>query len=145
MKMNELDIPGAQPPIDGYAPSGFRLAGRFHDGALVLSAAGVRPWDGAAAALTSGPEALGAEAAAPLAALRGEIDVLLVGLGTGLEAVPQSFRDGLAAVESAPDGFGVDYMTTPSACRTYNVLLSEGRRVAAALLPPLPAAAPDQG
>jgi uncharacterized protein len=26
-------------------------------------------------------------------------------------------------------------MTTPSACRTYNVLLGEGRRVAAALMP----------
>jgi uncharacterized protein len=32
-------------------------------------------------------------------------------------------------------GAGVEVMTTPSACRTYNVLLGEGRRVAAALIP----------
>ncbi len=32
-------------------------------------------------------------------------------------------------------GIGVDFMDTRAACRTYNVLLSVGRRVAAALLP----------
>jgi len=29
----------------------------------------------------------------------------------------------------------IDIMDTPSACRTYNVLTAEGRRVAAALIP----------
>ena len=45
-------------------------------------------------------------------------------------------RDSLAeraALEAA--GAGVEVMATPSACRTYNVLLAEGRRVAAALMP----------
>ena len=32
-------------------------------------------------------------------------------------------------------GLNVDYMDTGAACRTYNVLMAEGRRVAAALLP----------
>ena len=32
-------------------------------------------------------------------------------------------------------GVGVEVMSSPSACRTYNVLLSEDRRVAAALFP----------
>jgi uncharacterized protein len=32
-------------------------------------------------------------------------------------------------------GLGVEVMSSPAACRTYNVLLSEGRRVALALLP----------
>nr|MCU0854979.1 Mth938-like domain-containing protein [Paracoccaceae bacterium] len=32
-------------------------------------------------------------------------------------------------------GMGVEAMASPAACRTYNVLLSEGRRVALALLP----------
>jgi len=32
-------------------------------------------------------------------------------------------------------GIGVEVMSSPSACRTYNILLSEGRRIAAALLP----------
>ncbi len=33
-------------------------------------------------------------------------------------------------------GIGIETMDTPAACRTYNVLASEGRRVIAALLPP---------
>ncbi|HAL76885.1 MAG TPA: hypothetical protein DCM70_09750, partial [Rhodobacteraceae bacterium] len=32
-------------------------------------------------------------------------------------------------------GIGIEVMSSPSACRTYNILLSEGRRIAAALLP----------
>ena len=32
-------------------------------------------------------------------------------------------------------GLGVETMNSPAACRTFNILLSEGRRVAAALLP----------
>jgi uncharacterized protein len=32
-------------------------------------------------------------------------------------------------------GLGVEVMSSPTACRTYNVVLSEGRRVGLALLP----------
>ncbi|MCW1954481.1 MAG: MTH938/NDUFAF3 family protein, partial [Roseobacter sp.] len=32
-------------------------------------------------------------------------------------------------------GMGVEVMNSPSACRTYNVLAAEGRRVALAALP----------
>jgi hypothetical protein len=44
---------------------------------------------------------------------------------------PKAFREALEA------GIGVDPMASPAACRTYNVLLGEGRRIAAALLPVL--------
>ena len=33
------------------------------------------------------------------------------------------------------DGIGVEIMSTPAACRTYNILSAEGRRVVALLLP----------
>ncbi|MDZ4096854.1 MAG: Mth938-like domain-containing protein, partial [Paracoccaceae bacterium] len=69
------------------------------------------------------------DTAAPLA-LRGRIDVLFVGMGAEIAQVPPAFR---AALEEA--GIGVEVMNSPSACRTYNVLLSEGRRIAAVLLP----------
>ena len=126
MKMTELEFGGVQPPIDGYAPDGFRIAGAFYEGALILRAAGIDGWSASDLDLS---------AAGPLLALKGEIDVLLVGTGADLFEVPPPFRGAFAKIESDPAGFGVDYMTTPSACRTYNVLLSEGRRVAAALLP----------
>ena len=48
---------------------------------------------------------------------------------------PAAFR---SALEDA--GIGVEVMNSPAACRTYNVLLSEGRRIAVALLPVTPAA-----
>ncbi len=58
-----------------------------------------------------------------------EIEVLLLGTGSRLR-FPQS-RFLAALVEQ---GVGVEVMDTPAACRTYNILMSEGRQVAAALL-----------
>jgi uncharacterized protein len=69
------------------------------------------------------------DSATPLA-LAGRIDVLLVGLGPQITPVPRAFREALEAA-----GIGVEPMSSPAACRTYNVLLGEGRRIAAALLP----------
>ena len=55
--------------------------------------------------------------------------MLFVGTGREISHIPADFR---AALEA--EGLGVEVMSSPSACRTYNVLLSEERRVAAALL-----------
>ena len=125
MKMTELEFAGQRPPIDAYAPTGFRVAGRFFEGPMLLGPGGASPWVGAP---------LTAAAAEPLKTLRGEIDLLLLGLGAELIEVPQDFRAALAPLEADLKGFGIDFMATPAACRTYNVLLSEERRVAAALL-----------
>ena len=59
-----------------------------------------------------------------------EIDVLFVGTGDEIAHAPPEFR---RKVEEL--GIGVEVMASPAACRTYNVLLSEGRRIGAALLP----------
>ena len=66
----------------------------------------------------------------PIVAAAGKIDVCLVGTGDQITHVPTPFRDALEAA-----GIGVDFMSSPQACRTYNVLLGEGRRVGLALLP----------
>ncbi|MXW86364.1 MAG: hypothetical protein F4Z55_10850, partial [Boseongicola sp. SB0667_bin_21] len=60
----------------------------------------------------------------------GRIDVLLVGTGPELERLPEEFGDRLSAAN-----IGVEAMASPQACRTYNILLGEGRRVGLALLP----------
>ena len=72
----------------------------------------------------------GFEDTATLLALKGEIDVIFVGTGAEIAHLPANFRE---AFEEA--GIGVEPMASPAACRTYNVLLSEGRRIAAALIP----------
>ena len=56
--------------------------------------------------------------------------MLFVGTGAEIAHVPGGLP---GALEEA--GIGVEAMASPAACRTYNVLLSEGRRVALALLP----------
>ena len=119
MRTTEVDYTGRL-PVDGYAVGGFRVAGAVHLGPLALVPSGVVAWDGL-------PD-LG-----PFLERAAGFDVLLVGLGGEMGPPPPGFREARAALEAA--GAGVDLMATPAACRTYNVLLAEGRRVAAALMP----------
>ncbi|WP_407496584.1 Mth938-like domain-containing protein [Pseudooceanicola sp. MF1-13] len=114
MLLNEIDY-GKARPIDGYGPGFFRVGDQVHDAPILVTADRVTAWTGY-------------DDPAAIMALKGQIDVLFVGTGPDMAYVPQAFRD---AVEAA--GIGVEPMTSPAACRTYNVLLSEGRRVAAAL------------
>lgn len=56
-------------------------------------------------------------------------DVLLLGVG-----VRQRFPHPRLYRALTDAGIGVESMTTPAACRTYNILVAEGRKVAAAIL-----------
>ncbi len=60
-----------------------------------------------------------------------ELGPQVVILGTGKE---QQFPPPALYAPLLDKGVGVEVMATPAACRTYNILVSEGRRVAAALL-----------
>jgi uncharacterized protein len=116
MRLTEIQYDSAR-PIDGYGPGFFRVAGAVLRGPCLVT-----PWTaGAWGGLTD---------TASLIALAGRVDVLFIGVGAEIAHVPDDFR---APLEAA--GFGVEVMSSPAACRTYNVLLSEGRRIAAALLP----------
>jgi uncharacterized protein len=118
MRLTEITY-GAALAIEGYGPGFFRVGSHVMQGAVLVT-----PWDaGAWGGLN--------DAASPLS-LAGRIDVLLLGLGRDIMAVPPGF---IAALEGA--GIGVEPMSSPAAARTYNVLLGEGRRVAACLLPVL--------
>ena len=104
-------------PFDGYGPGFFRVGGAVHEGAALVHPGGVAPWGGLADADA-------------LVALAGAVDVILLGTGAEIAHPPAALRE---AVEAA--GLGIEPMSTPAACRTYNVLVGEGRRVAAAVLP----------
>lgn len=116
MRLTEISYGLAQ-PIAGYGPGFFRVGEHVLRGASLIT-----PWD-------AGPWGGTGDSAAILS-LSGRIDVLLLGMGKDIAHPPAAFRE---AVEAA--GIGVEPMSSPAACRTYNVLLSEGRRIAAALLP----------
>lgn len=104
-------------PIDGYGPGFFRVGGTVHHGPILVTPSGVKPWGGLADPAT-------------VLAHRDGIDVLFVGTGAEIAHLPETLR---TTLEDA--GIGAEPMASPAACRTYNVLLSEGRRVAAALIP----------
>jgi len=116
MQMNEMDFPGAR-PVEGYGPGFFRIGGEVFHGAVLTGEAGTSDWGGF-------------DDAAPLLALAGRTDVLVMGTGREICHIPAGLRRDL---EDA--GVGVEVMNSPAACRTYNVLVAEGRRVALAMLP----------
>ncbi len=116
MRLNEIRYTDAR-PVEGYGPGFFRIGGAVHHGPVAVLPSGIAAWGGYD------------DTGLLLAAASG-IDVLFVGTGAEIAHVPGAFR---AALEAA--GPGVEAMASPAACRTYNVLLSEGRRVGLALLP----------
>ena len=116
MRLNEIEYNDSQ-PIDGYGPGFFRIGGELIKGPVVTGPMGTQSWGGL-------------EDVDALVALAGGVDVLFVGTGADVAHLPDAVLDPLQAV-----GMGVEAMSSPAACRTYNVLLSEGRRVALALIP----------
>lgn len=116
MEMTEVSY-GAAIPIDSYGPGFFRVGGTAIHGAALIHATGARSWSGC-------------EDLAPILALKEQVDFILFGTGVQMTPVPTAFRQALEAA-----GIGIEPMASDTACRTYNVLVSEGRRVAAAVLP----------
>lgn len=116
MRLTELEFDDAQ-PVQGYGPGFFRITGEAVAAPLIMTASGAGPW-------------AGYDDLDTLLAMKGEIDVIFFGTGDEIGYLPSALKE---ALDEA--GIGVEAMNSPAACRTYNVLVSEGRRVAAALLP----------
>ena len=116
MKLTEVNYSDAL-PVDGYGEGFFRIGGEVFQGSVLTSVKGTVSWGGY-------------DDPAPLMALADQIDVLFIGTGAEIAHIPAALR---STLEGA--GVGVEVMNSPAACRTYNVLLSEGRRIALAVLP----------
>lgn len=116
MRLNEVVFNDAK-PVEGYGQGFFRIGGEVVHGPVITGAMGTQGWGGF-------------DDADPLLALAGKIDILFLGMGADIAHVPAGLRDQLEAA-----GLGLEVMSSPAASRTYNVLLSEGRRVALAMIP----------
>lgn len=116
-------VPGRH-PIEAYGAHGFRFAEMSHRGSILALPSGIHAWKVASAAdITE-------DSLAPLfEEAPGSIALLIVGTGRALVPVKSAVRARLRAA-----GIGVDPMATGSAVSTYNILLAEGRLVAAALV-----------
>ena len=110
-------------PIDAYGNGGFRFADMSHRGSILALPSGIEAWD------VGGPAGISAQAVARLIDESAAIDVLLMGTGDELVPLPRETRRALAEAGLEPD-----LMATGAAVRTFNVLLSESRAVAAALV-----------
>lgn len=123
-----VDLTDERPPdtsyIDGYGPEGFRIGGKLHAGPILLASGLIAPW------AVSGLADATAASLDPLLDPKIALELLVVGCGLRLMPPPKAL--GAALRER---GIGLEPMDTGAACRTYNLLLIEGRKVAAALLP----------
>ena len=109
--------------IHSYGDGGFRVSGRRLDGSVLVFPSHTVAWPVAAAGdLTAESLAVLAEASSP-------VEILLLGTGQRMLPVPPALRRYVRGC-----GIALDVMDTGAACRTYNVLLAEGRPIAAALI-----------
>ena len=102
-------------PIISFGDGGFRFGSHSHLGSLLVLPSGMRAWDGVD---------FGA-----ILAEKAQIDFVLLGTGANM------FRpDRRTIALLASEGLNLDFMNTSSAVHTYNVMLAEGRRIAAGFL-----------
>jgi uncharacterized protein len=115
--------PAGRQLIQAYREGGFTVAGTRYEGSVLVMPEQTLAWPvDALAAIT-------VESVAPVIRTDPAIELLIVGCGPSFALVPVALRDALRG-----HGVVVEAMATPAACRTYNVLLAEDRRVAAALI-----------
>jgi uncharacterized protein len=122
MTLPSARYPG-RAPIDAYGNGGFRFAQMSHRGSVLCLPSGIYAWP---------PQKLEDIDDAACAQVFAEKAVLgFVILGTGRRQImpTAALRGAFAAA-----GIGLEAMDTGAACRTYNVLLAEGRRLGAGLI-----------
>ncbi len=116
MQVNELTFDKGF-PVEAYGPGFFRCGGKVIHGPMLVTETAVSDWGGL-------------QDVDALLALKGAVDVLVIGLGVDMAYLPRDLQN---ALDQA--AIGVEPMASPTACRSYNMLLAEGRRVALAALP----------
>ena len=112
------------PAIEGYGGGGFRVAGVWRPGSLLIVQDAPRDWRPAAMADVA------AEDLEPvLAAPAGAVEFVLLGTGPTQALPPRWVREALRTA-----GLGLEFMATDAAARLHNVLAQQGRLFATALI-----------
>ncbi|MDP3408001.1 Mth938-like domain-containing protein [Bosea sp. (in: a-proteobacteria)] len=115
-------VPGRH-PLDAFGAGGFRFAGMGHVGSILATPAGIAIWPVTCFADVT------AQSFQRVLDEADTIDFLLIGTGADIAFIPHAWR---ALLKER--GITVEGMATGAAARTYNVLVGEDRRVAAALI-----------
>ena len=122
IEMREAHFPG-RAPIDTYGNGGFRFSAMSHRGSILCLPSGIYGWD------VSSPDQLNTRNFRKALEEAENIEILLIGSGVDLVAIDKNLRNALRLKSVSADA-----MSTGAAVRTFNILLAEGRAVAAALL-----------
>jgi uncharacterized protein len=110
-------------PIETYGKGGFGFAGMSHRGSLLCLPTGISAW------AVDSPDEIDETSLAPVFAAASDIGLFLLGTGKEGWAMPAPLRLRFHELKIA-----VEVMRTGTAVSTYNLLLEEGRRVAAGLI-----------
>lgn len=116
--------PAGRQVIQAYGDGRFRISGTAHDGGVIVFPDHTVSWP------MRSLEDVTAESLDVIFAQSPAVEILLLGCGPRMLMVPAALRNAIRG-----RGVSVDPMDTGAACRTFNVLMLEDRRVAAALLP----------
>jgi uncharacterized protein len=117
-------IPEGRKIITGYGDGGFVINKQPLSGSIIILPDQVIPWQNA-----TGGSAITLAMLDAVMHYEREIEILLIGCGATHTLLDFSVRHALKQ-----RGISVDSMSTGAACRTFNVLLAEERKVAAALV-----------
>jgi len=110
-------------PIEAYGRYGFAFADMSHRGSLLCLPDAIWAWP------VAHPADIDRASLTRVFAAAGGIDTLIIGTGTDVWLPPPALREALRAVRVV-----LDAMQTGPAIRTYNIMIGERRRVAAALI-----------
>ena len=116
-------VPQGRQQIQSYGDKRFRISAEVFEGSVVVFPEETQGWS------VSDLAEIGIDTLAQVTTQADEIDILLIGCGPTFCAVPKGLR---AEIKAA--GMVLEWMDTGAACRTFNVLVAEERRVCAALI-----------
>jgi len=104
--------------IQAYGADGFKISGQKYETAVIVLPDRVLAWDGITFDIFQ--------------TIKAACDVILMGTGKTMTLLPKDKR-----LELKAQGVFIETMDTGAACRTYNALMADGRRIAAALIKPV--------
>jgi len=116
-------VPAGRQMIDRYGEDRFTVSGTVHHGSIIVFTDHTLAWP--VRAITE----VTLDSLQPILAVRESLEVVLLGCGARLTQIPRELRQMLRQA-----GLAAELMDTGAACRTYNVLAAEERKVAAALI-----------
>lgn len=109
--------------IHSYGSGGFTISGERYDGSVLIVPSQTLSWP------VSTMTDITFETFRPILAEDIKPEILFLGCGASIAPLDKDLRQSLRA-----EGVVVELMDTGAACRTYNITMTEGRRIAAALI-----------